>query len=354
LVEHADLIPTYSNDPENLPIQPFSLVQDSDTNYWQSPTYFQYVFTESSADSDSIVGLFYSNRSITASSSCEVFPVIANSEDSSAPLNYVVNGTTQEIPFQTPIPTSDASTTYYTSPNVQDCGPRCATVYALENNATALFYYKCHVSVSDVANATLSNHNVTDPDARIAAGAIALQGIQAQNRSNQSQTFPSSQSIWGTSQNGNSTSMAQLISNYTIGVFVISDGILSDNSASELHPGQGVTLSLDNRGGLIAILGTLLVFHFLLVVVGSLIANRVYVPEDSYLTVGSLLQPVLRKQTLQKRETARRGYLLGGEETEEPSIVYREFMWEKGRDVRSGTSDEGYKSTRSWGFKYVS
>ena len=332
---------------------PLSLVQDSYINYWQSSTYFQYVFTEYTADSHSIIGSFYSNRSITASGSCEVFPVVANSVDSSAPLNYVVNGTTQEIPFQAPVHTSNASTTYYTSPNVQDCGPRCATVYALENNATASFYYKCHVSVSDVANATHSHHNVTDLDARIAAGAIALQGIQAQNPSNQSQTFPSSHSIWGTGQNGDSTGMAQLISNYAIGVFVISDEILSDTSAFELHPGQGVRLSLDNLGGLIAILGTLLAVHFLLVVVGSFVANTVYVPEDSYLTVGSLLQPVLRKQELQKRETARRGYLLGGERTEEPSIVYRDFMCEKGSDVRSGTSDEGYKSTRSWGFKYI-
>jgi hypothetical protein len=155
LVEHAELIPKDSNDMENLPIQPFSLVQDDIKNYWQYPTYFQYVFTESPADSDSIIGLFYSNRSITASSLCEVFPVTANSEDSSAPLNYMVNGTIQEIPFRTPIPTLNASTTCYTSPNVQDCGPRCATVYALENNATASFYYKCHVSVSKVANAAL-------------------------------------------------------------------------------------------------------------------------------------------------------------------------------------------------------
>ncbi|KAE9370093.1 hypothetical protein N431DRAFT_441966 [Stipitochalara longipes BDJ] len=354
LVEHAELTPNNSNDTENLPIQPFSLVQDGATNYWQSPTYFQYVFTEFPADSDSIIGLFYSNRSITVSSRCEVFPVIANSEDSSAPLNYVVNGTTQKIPFQTPNPASNASTTYYTSPNVQDCGPRCVTVYALENNETVSFYYKCHVSVSNVANATLSYHNITDPDARIAAGAIALQGFQAQDPSNQFQTFPSSQSIWGTGQNGNSTSMAQRISTYTIGVFVISDEILPDINATELHPGQGVTLSLDNRGGMIAILGTLLAFHFLLVVVGSLIANRVYVPEDSYLTVGSLLQPVLQKQKLQKRAKARGESLLGNDKTEEPSIEYREFMYGKGSDVQSGSRDRGYKSIRSWGFKYIS
>jgi hypothetical protein len=148
--------------------------------------------------------------------------------------------------------------------------------------------------------------------------------------------------------------MAQLISNYAIGVFVISDGILLDTYASELLPGQGVKLSLDNRGGMIAILGTLLAVHLLLVVVGSIIANRVYVPEDSYLTVGSLLQPVLQKQKLQKRTKARRESLLGSEKTEEPSIEYLEFMYGKGSDVRSESSDKGYQSMRSWGFKYVS
>ncbi|KAE8446998.1 hypothetical protein EG329_011480 [Mollisiaceae sp. DMI_Dod_QoI] len=272
LVQHAKLIPNDLNDTANLPIQPFSLIQDDITNYWQSPTYFQYAFTEYSGDSDSIFGLFYSNRSIAASS------ILCGER----------NDTGDTIPgldFA-----SNASTTYSTSPNAQDCGPRCAAVYALENNATAPFYYQCQVSVSDVANATRPEHNVPDPHARIAAGAIALQGFQAQDSSNQFQTFPSSQSIWGTSQNGNSTGMAQLI-------------------------GQGVTLSLDNRTGMIAILGTLLAVHFLLVVGGSLLANRVYVPEDSYLMVGSLLQPVLRE-----REKRRRESLFGCETAEEPRI----------------------------------
>jgi len=44
---------------------------------------------------------------------------------------------------------------------------------------------------------------VQDDRVKLAAGAIALQGYQAQGRSNQSQTFPDgSQSIYGVSQNG--------------------------------------------------------------------------------------------------------------------------------------------------------
>jgi hypothetical protein len=343
LGEHFNLGLTDLNDPENLPIQPFSPYMDSLIDYWESSTYFQYVFTESPADSNSIIGEFYSNRFITTSSLCEVFPVTENLDGSSLTLHYVENGTTQEIEFQTLRPNS---TTYYTSPNIQDCGPRCASVYALENSGAALFYYKCQVNVSEVANATLPEQMVSDDNARMAAGAIALQGYQALDQSNQSQTFPSSQSIYGAAQNGSSDGMAKLIRKFAIGVFVASDSVLADidNPVSQLLPGQGVKLSIDNVPGMSGIFGTLLIVHFLLVLIGSFIANKVLVPKDSYLPIFTLLQPVLQKMTGRVGNS-------GGGKMKEPYVIYCESI-EKGSCVGRGKVSNGDNATPSWGFDY--
>jgi hypothetical protein len=289
----------------NLLVQPFTPYANDSPDYWEFETYFQYVFTESPADSTSIIGEFYSNRSITTSSLCEAFPVIENLNASSSTLHYIENGTTQEMQFQDLIP---ASITYYTSPNLQDCGSRCASVYALENNgAAASFYYKCHINVSEVANATVLQHNVSDTNARIAAGAIALQGYQAQDEFNQSQTFPASQSIYGRGQNGNSTGMAEMLRKFAIGVFVASDNVPPNVAPPfpQLLPGQGV----------------------------------------SYLTVADLLQPAVQK-------VKRRGYLLGGSKKEEPrpSVLYCDTGSEKGSGIRSVTSSKEDDSAGLWGF----
>jgi len=102
-------------------------------------------------------------------------------------------------------------------------------------------------------------------------------------------------------------------------------------------------LSLDNLPGMLSILGTLLVVHCLLVIIGSFIANKVLVPNDSYLTVAILLQPIFQKM-------ARRGYLLSGKKIEEPSVVYCDTVCGKGSGVRSVTSSEEDESAVLWGF----
>ncbi|KAN0104272.1 hypothetical protein V8E51_010017 [Hyaloscypha variabilis] len=288
--QHFNLNFSNSSPPMNLPVQPFTLYADDTTDYWEFKTYFQYVFMESPADSSSIIGNFYSNRSITTSSLREVFPVIEDLNLSPSTFHYVENGTAQEIQFQNLIP---ASNTYYTFPSVQDCGSRCATS----------FYYKCHVNVSDVANATVLQHNVSDTNARIAAGAIALQGYQAQDEFNQSQTFPSSQSIYG----------LELLRKFAIGVFVASDNVLPNvaNPFHQLLPGQGLMLSLDNLPGMLSILGTLLAVHCLLVIIGSFIANK---------------------------------------KIEEPSVVYCDTVCGKGSGVRSVASSKEDESVVLWDF----
>jgi hypothetical protein len=317
------------------------------TDYWNATTYFQYVFTEYPGDSSSQIGRFYSNRSITTRSICEVFTVIDNLDGSSPTFNYLEDGTTQTMQFQSLGPNS---TTYYTSPNLPDCGPRCANVCAFENNGEAAFYYECNVTVSDVANTTLPEHIVPDTNAAMAAGAIALQGYQAQGNLNQYQTFPS-QFTYGSFQNGSSDGMAVLMRSFAIGVFVNADLVMPviDSPVSELLPGQGVMLSMDNPGGMYAIFATIAAVHFLLFVLGAFFANRVIVVDDSYLAIAILLRPVINKM-------ANRGYLLGGEKSldmvKDLNVVYGHTIYEKGKGgvQRLEISEEAYpeKSTSAW------
>jgi hypothetical protein len=318
------LQPIAADNPENLPVQPLASYMSNRIDYWNTTTYFQYVFTEYPSDSTSQVGMFYSNRSITTRSECEVYTVMNNSDGSSSTFNYTEDGITQTMQFQSLGPNS---TTYYTSPDLPDCGPRCASVCAFENNGEAAFYYECQVNVSDVANATLPEHVVPDSHAKMAAGAIALQGYQALGSAKQYQTFPS-QSIYGSAQNGSSDGMAVLMRSFAIGVFVAADRAMStiDPPASELLPGQGVKLSMDNPRGMYAIFATLAAVHFLLFVLGAFFANRVLVVDDNYLAIAILLQPVIKKM-------ANRGFLLGGEESwdmaKDLEVVYGHTIYEK-------------------------
>jgi hypothetical protein len=334
-----------SDNPAILPIEPISL--DNGPDYWNTSTYSQYVFQEDPADSMSIIGKFYSNRSITTRSECEAFPVIDNLDGSSPTFHYVEDGITQVVQLQTLSPNA---TTYYTYPDIQDCGPRCASVYVFENSGTAAFYYKCQVNVSEVVNATVPEHMVSDASAKMAAAAIALQGFQAQGSTNQSQTFPSSQSIYGVNQNGSIDGMAALIRKFAIGVFVTSDVIMPNvnDSFSELLPGQGLELSLDHPIGLACIFAFLVGVHFFLVVVGSFFASKVLVPEDSYFAIAILLQPILHK-------IANQGLILGKKEhLKELRVKYGYYIYDKGGSVRRVGFSEKDHLTSQWEGSYDS
>jgi hypothetical protein len=161
-----------------LPVEYLSSYGDPGPNYFVAVDYCQYVFDELPADNSSNVGYSHSNRSIVTTSSCNVYPVIDNLDGSSQTFQYELDGFIHTEYFQSIGP---KSTTYFTSPDLGDCGPRCANVCAFENNGTAGLDYKCNVTVSDVHNATDSviEQQVSDTNSKIAAGAIALQGYQS-------------------------------------------------------------------------------------------------------------------------------------------------------------------------------
>ena len=309
---------------------PLSAAGSNPFPYFATPDYFQYFFMEYSANSDSNSNPinFYSNRSIKTTSSCNKYPVYDNVNGSAQSFTVVIDGKPFSPDFESIGPNS---TTYYTQQNMK-CGPRCKQLCAYENNGVSAFYYECNVTVSTVSNVSYPSQNVSDENARRAAGAIGLQGYQQYWNStamSQFQRFPN-ESTYGHFV-GDEAQMASLMRQFAIGVFVIADDImpLINQSVTGLLPLQGVQLSVDKPGRMWAIFITIVASHFVFFIVGSLLANRAIVIDDSYLAIALLLRPVTEKM-------ANQGFLVGGEGVslamETMDVVYGQSLREKERD----------------------
>lgn len=317
-------------DAKVTPPTPLSAAGSIPFAYLATPDYFQYFFMESSANSDpnSNPINFYSNRSIKTTGSCVTYPVHDNVNGSSQSFTVEKDGKTYDPGFESIGPNS---TTYYTQQNME-CGPRCKELCAYENNGVAAFYYECNVTVSTVSNVSYPSQNVSDKNALMAAGAIGLQGYQQYSNSqpmSQYQQFPA-ESTYGHFV-GDGVQMASLMSQFAIGVFVTADKIMQPIRVpvDGLLPLQGVRLSVDKPVVVFAILISIVACHFLLFVLGSVLANRVVVVNDSYLAIALLLRPVTEKM-------ANQDFLVGGERSfpamEKMDVVYRKSMRGKERD----------------------
>ncbi|MCJ1479828.1 hypothetical protein MMC13_008514 [Lambiella insularis] len=286
----------YDNIPEDQPIispvEPLTLFSDLNVAYWVAPEYAQHVFLEMPAESI-FSGAFYSNRTIIGSTNCTAYPVTQGYNGDSQTIYYTKNNRMAVANFEMIEP---KSTTYYTSPQLGDCGPRCANVCAFENNGDQGFYYECEIAISNVTNATLPEHQVSDTIAKIAAGSIALQGYQAINLTDQYQRYPTGFEcgIW---QNGNAAGMAAIMTQFAIGSISAADlnNPVLNETRDSLVPGQGVQLTLDHPNSIHAILITICAVHLVLFVAGALLANRVVVIDDSYLAIARLLRPIVEK-----------------------------------------------------------
>ena len=291
--------------PDLSPVQPLTLVASQGTNYWMADNYGQYVFQQWPAESTTTNGAFYSNRTIIANTTCYVYDVTQGADGDSQQIYYTKNGTMQVVDFQMIEPDS---TTYYTSPQDGDCGPRCANVCAFENSGSTGFYHECNITISNVNNATLPEHEIPDEIAKLAAASIALQGYQAKNVANQYQRYPAGVDggIW---QNGSPSGMAYMMTQYAIGAISTADmnNPFVNSTLYTLIPGTGVQLTLDHPGNIHAILVTILAVHLVLFVAGAFLANQVVVMDDSYLAIAHLLRPVVE-------ELGNKGSLLNGDD----------------------------------------
>jgi hypothetical protein len=319
-----------TKDAKVTPPMPLSAAGSNSFAYLATPEYFQYFFMESSANSDPNSNniSFYSNRSIKTTGACITYPVYDNVNGPLQSFTFEKDGETFDRDFQSIGPNS---TTYYTQQNME-CGPRCKELCAYENNGVAAFYHECNVTVSTVSNVSYPSQNVSDKNALMAVGAIGLQGYQQYSNSrpmSQYQQFPAESTYWHFV--GDGARMASLMSQFAIGVFVTAAKIMNPIPApvSGLLPLQGVCLSVEKPVVVLAILISIVVCHFVLFVLGSVVANTVVVVNDSYLAIALLLRPVTEKM-------ANQGFLVWGERSfpaiENMDVVYRKSMREKERD----------------------
>jgi hypothetical protein len=229
------------------------------------------------------MGYFYSTRSIVATSNCILYEGGDNPNGSSQFL---------QIGQDTELQTKN-STTYMTSSNGLDCGPRCANVCAFENSGSKSWYYECNITISEVSNAIHNEQRVSNSTAKMAAGAIALQGYQTQAQDSQYQRFPA-QSYYGQFLDGDSAAMAYKMRQFAIGVFAVADQTLRDieEGVEGFLPDQGLVVSFDHRNGMWAIFGAIIGCHFVLFIVAAWISSKVVVVEDDFLAIALLLGPL--------------------------------------------------------------
>ncbi|KAN0119277.1 hypothetical protein V8E51_001485 [Hyaloscypha variabilis] len=299
-------------------------------------SYLQYVFQET--DENYTLGYLYSNRSITVTSECMVYSVTDNLNGSLQYFQYDKDGGIETQNFSSVAPNS---TTYFTQPYGGDCGPHCANVCAYENNGSKGWYYECTITVSNVTNTAVYQQRVNDSNAKMAAGAIALQGYQAKALDSQYQRYPA-KSSYGHFLDGDNAAMAYNMRKFAIGVLAAADQSLSDIDPNILTvdgslPAVGLVqwLSIDHLKGMYAILGGILGCHFVLLVFGTWIANKVVVVDDDYLAIALLLRPVAE-------EMKGKGALLDKERREKlgrnMEVIFGPKLNEKSEVGRDGTS----------------
>jgi hypothetical protein len=269
-------------------IPPLTLYSSNGTTVWDFSTYSQYVFMDVPADNDTLIGRFYSNRSITTEAQCDSIE---------EPISTYPNGTVEWKGIQL-----QPNSTLYLTPEVEDdtnsgCGDRCATVWILENDGKG-YFYACNVTVGNVTNITRWDQQLPDRLARMAGMSIALTGYWNGDPPDQNQLQAYDHEFkYGTSCGGDTACMELLLRSFAISTIVSADyyNPYVQDGIPGILPYQGVTLSLDHPVFIDAILGGIGGFHFLLFILAAYLANRAIVIDDSYLAIAMLYQPVVKR-----------------------------------------------------------
>lgn len=204
------------------------------------------------------------------------------------------------------------------------CGPRCAWLSIIENDGDSGYFYMCQVNVSSVFNTTYYEQQLSDRMAKLAAESIAYQGYLEPGAEMQEQRYPDAFYL-GRYLKGKTAFMESRLRQYSIGVIMSADNYNPNVDPPVMGdvPVGASQLSLDNPGNIRGILFGVLGAHFVIFIVGAVLANRVVVIDDSYLAIARVLRPVVEKLGTQ-------GSLLNGDEVCErlgdPKMAYGPSM----------------------------
>lgn len=177
----------------------------------------------------------------------------------------------------------------------QSCGRRCVIIYALRLNSRGdgrlSNIYSCHVTVSEVFNATEDWHQLADGNAVLAGASIALTGRSTRPPKDVTHWQQYQLYNWGSSWNDYNPT-PQTIGNKIAQFAIGSLGSMASINPKQQRPGTlpilGYSLNVQ-WGYVIALSVCIAVAHCLLVGVILWMARPVFVPDDSDLTTARLL-----------------------------------------------------------------
>ncbi|KAH0555835.1 hypothetical protein GP486_006222 [Trichoglossum hirsutum] len=203
----------------------------------------------------------------TTTAKCASYSVIQGSDGTSTNITYLYGNASRSLFVRYASP---GATTYITDTDVV-CGPRCARVWVFQSlqpasGVTSLSVMDCNVTVTDVENASLPQHEVPDEQARIAAGAIGLEGVAHENDSKQ----------------------------FATGVIAAAGELNPLLSAPGSFPSSGERLTVEWRN-VCLILGLLALAHLLIFTIMIGFATSVVVKKNSHLAIAELLEPLVKR-----------------------------------------------------------
>ncbi|KAI5798404.1 hypothetical protein FPQ18DRAFT_254678 [Pyronema domesticum] len=250
-----------------------------------------------------------SKRSVKADSMCDYFPMIEGQKGDSSTITYLngtrrvtLNGIANYAPMATtwinPRPDLAINSQY-------NCGPRCAPLFALQFTArdspTSLpgAFYACNVTISEVSGRLSPIHDIPDSIARLAAGAVALEGYS--NHPNSWEfvryTPDSPWSDWNIGQDQNNVTdyVRRLASRFAIGALAMKD-LQGGKPVQAMGDVAWVGVLLKVKWNfLLLILGVILILQLIMGCAVVAYANTVFCKDDSYLSTARLLRPVVER-----------------------------------------------------------
>ncbi|KAH6884471.1 hypothetical protein B0T10DRAFT_531209 [Thelonectria olida] len=286
----------------------------------------RYVFHETSTAS--LVDPFASpvtvatSRSLDAWAVCKSWPVRSGGAGTTRNISITTDAGRADVSI--PIASGAYQTIYMTNIS-ESCGPGCSHIYAFEVSDIAPWWYSCNVTVGQVANATLKEHQVSSNLTSMVSASIALQGYEASSLVNstqiQYQVYPA-ESVFGTPANGSVDIMASLLARFTIGVVAATADNNDPINMVGLAPQIGVQLNVTHWDSIILILILLVGIHLVLATVTAILAHRVVIPDRGVVEVAKVLRAMTSQYHPEEYSTMRRA--LTGDSKSKALWIYRD------------------------------
>lgn len=227
----------------------------------------------------------YTERTVTVNYDCEAHSVTANGTGTS---NYIEVANIGTVQVDTVLPNS---TVYFTNlDNLCDDAGRCSIVEVFEVSDTDPWYYKCNITMGSTQNDPRNLSYISNDMAYIATSSIAQVGYTVDYQ--QYYIYPKN-SPWGDPAGGAKDKIGFRTAAYALGS--IAGASLSNPAIfyeGPSAPSQAFSLTLGHAVFFYLILALIVASHFIFVVVVAILANRVKVGPDAYLSMSLLLRPI--------------------------------------------------------------